>query len=469
MKIFNTMTRQKEEFVPIEPGKVRLYACGPTVYNFIHIGNARPICIFDVLRRYLEWRGYDVTFVQNFTDIDDKIIRRANEEGTTYRDVAEKYIAEYRTDAEGLGVRPATVHPRATENMDAIITLVTALIDKGYAYRAENGDVYFRTRRFAGYGKLSHQPIDDLESGARIAVGEQKEDPLDFALWKAAKPGEPSWPSPWSDGRPGWHIECSAMAGRYLGKTIDIHGGGQDLIFPHHENEIAQSECANGVPFAHYWMHNGYINVDNKKMSKSLGNFFTVRDVAAAYGYEPIRYFLISSSYRSPINYNTEIVQQGIGALDRLYNCRDALTFAKKGAPDGACDPAFAEKLAARRQQFIDAMDDDLNTADGITALFELVRDANLMLAEGGAARGTVEAAEGLFGELTDVLGLCYARPLPGSEGGDEDAEIEALIAARAAARKEKNWAEADRIRDELKAKNIVLEDTPQGVKWHRA
>lgn len=469
MKIFNTMTRQKEEFVPIEPGKVRLYACGPTVYNFIHIGNARPICIFDVLRRYLEWRGYDVTFVQNFTDIDDKIIRRANEEGTTYRDVAEKYIAEYRTDAEGLGVRPATVHPRATENMDAIITLVTALIDKGYAYRAENGDVYFRTRRFAGYGKLSHQPIDDLESGARIAVGEQKEDPLDFALWKAAKPGEPSWPSPWSDGRPGWHIECSAMAGRYLGKTIDIHGGGQDLIFPHHENEIAQSECANGVPFAHYWMHNGYINVDNKKMSKSLGNFFTVRDVAAAYGYEPIRYFLISSSYRSPINYNTEIVQQGIGALDRLYNCRDALAFAKKGAPDGACDPAFAEKLAARRQQFIDAMDDDLNTADGITALFELVRDANLMLAEGGATRGTVEAAEGLFGELTDVLGLCYARPLPGSEGGDGDAEIEALIAARAAARKEKNWAEADRIRDELKAKNIVLEDTPQGVKWHRA
>ncbi len=469
MKIFNTMTRQKEEFVPIEPGKVRLYACGPTVYNFIHIGNARPICIFDVLRRYLEWRGYDVTFVQNFTDIDDKIIRRANEEGTTYRDVAEKYIAEYRTDAEGLGVRPATVHPRATENMDAIITLVTALIDKGYAYRAENGDVYFRTRRFAGYGKLSHQPIDDLESGARIAVGEQKEDPLDFALWKAAKPGEPSWPSPWSDGRPGWHIECSAMAGRYLGKTIDIHGGGQDLIFPHHENEIAQSECANGVPFAHYWMHNGYINVDNKKMSKSLGNFFTVRDVAAAYGYEPIRYFLISSSYRSPINYNTEIVQQGIGALDRLYNCRDALAFAQKGAPDGACDPAFAEKLAARRQQFIDAMDDDLNTADGITALFELVRDANLMLADGGATRGTVEAAEGLFGELTDVLGLCYARPLPGSEGGDGDAEIEALIAARAAARKEKNWAEADRIRDELKAKNIVLEDTPQGVKWHRA
>ena len=419
MKIYNTMTRRKEELVPIEAGKIRMYACGPTVYNYIHIGNARPLCIFDVLRRYLEWRGYAVTFVQNFTDIDDKIIRRANEEGSTYQAVAEKYIAEYWTDAKGLGVRPATVHPLATENMAMIQEILRGLIGKGFAYRADNGDVYFRTRRFAEYGKLSHQPIDDLESGARIAVGELKEDPLDFALWKAAKPGEPAWPSPWSDGRPGWHIECSAMAKRYLGDTIDIHGGGQDLIFPHHENEIAQSECCNGVPFAHYWMHNGYINVDNKKMSKSLGNFFTVRDVAEKYGYEPIRFFLISSAYRSPINYSTAIIEQGIGALD----------------------------------------------ADGIAALFELVKDTNLMLADGRASRGTILAAQTLFDELTDVLGLCYARQEP---GGD-DSEIEALIAARTAARQAKNWAEADRIRDELKARNIVLEDTPQGVKWHRA
>ena len=318
MRVYNTMTRQKEELVTIEEGKVRLYACGPTVYNFIHIGNARPLVVFDTLRRYLEWRGYEVNFVQNFTDIDDKIIRRANEEGITYEQVAEKYIAEFWTDAKGLGVREATTHPKATENIDTIIDIVSRLVERGYAYRAENGDVYFRTRKFAEYGKLSHQPIDDLESGARIAVGEVKEDPLDFALWKAAKEGEPSWPSPWSDGRPGWHIECSAMARRYLGETIDIHGGGQDLVFPHHENEIAQSECCNGVPFARYWMHNGYINVDNKKMSKSLNNFFTVRDVAEAYGYEAIRFFLISSSYRMPINYNTEIIQQGINALDRL-------------------------------------------------------------------------------------------------------------------------------------------------------
>ena len=464
MKIYNTMTRQKEELVPIEEGKIRLYACGPTVYNYIHIGNARPLCVFDVLRRYLEWRGYEVTFVQNFTDIDDKIIRKANEEGTGYREIAEKYIAEFWTDAKGLGVRPATVHPKATENMDMIQEIIAKLEEKGYAYKAENGDVYFRTRRFDGYGKLSHQPLDDLESGARIAVGEIKEDPLDFALWKAAKPGEPSWPSAWSDGRPGWHIECSAMARRYLGETIDIHGGGQDLIFPHHENEIAQSECCNGVPFAHYWMHNGYINVDNKKMSKSLNNFFTVRDVAQQYGYEPIRFFLISSSYRSPINYNTEIIEQGIGALDRLYNCKNAMAFALNSAPAGVVDAAFADKVAARKAQFTEAMDDDLNTADGIAALFELVKDINLLLADGSATADTIRVGQALFDELTDVLGFCYAR----QESGEDDAEIEALIAARATARKEKNWAEADRIRDELKARNIVLEDTPQGVKWHR-
>ena len=464
MRVYNTMTRQKEELISIEEGKIRLYACGPTVYNFIHIGNARPLVVFDTLRRYLEWRGYEVNFVQNFTDIDDKIIRRANEEGITFEQVAEKYIAEFWTDAKGLGVREATTHPKATENIDTIIDIVSRLVERGYAYRAENGDVYFRTRKFVEYGKLSHQPIDDLESGARIAVGEVKEDPLDFALWKAAKEGEPSWPSPWSDGRPGWHIECSAMARRYLGESIDIHGGGQDLIFPHHENEIAQSECCNGVPFARYWMHNGYINVDNKKMSKSLNNFFTVRDVAEAYGYEAIRFFLISSSYRMPINYNTEIIQQGINALDRLYNCKSAMDFALKTAADGEADAAFAAQVEARRNQFIAAMDDDLNTADGIAALFELVKDINVLLTS-APNKQTILCGKALFDELTDVLGFCYER----GQAGEDDAEIEALIEARATARKEKNWAEADRIRDELKARNIVLEDTPQGVKWHRA
>ena len=463
MRIYNTLTRQKEELQTIEPQTVKIYACGPTVYNYIHIGNARPLCVFDVLRRYLEWRGYDVRFVQNFTDIDDKIIRRAGEEGTDYHTISERYIAEFWTDAKGLNIREATVHPKATENMEEIESLIAGLVEKGYAYRAANGDVYFRTHKFDEYGKLSHQPLDDLESGARIAVGEEKEDPMDFALWKAAKPGEPSWPSPWSDGRPGWHIECSAMARRYLGETIDIHCGGQDLIFPHHENEIAQSECCNGAPFARYWMHNGYINVDNKKMSKSLNNFFTVRDVAEQYGYEPIRFFLISSSYRSPINYNTAIIEQAKASLDRLYNCKSALEFAVGNAGEGDGDPAFAAALASRRDQFIAAMEDDLNTADAIAALFELVRDINVKL---GAqpARADVAAASELFEELTGVLGLLYDRK---TELLDED--IEALIEARTAARKAKNWAEADRIRDELTAKGIVLEDTPQGVKWRRA
>jgi len=463
MKIYNTLTRQKEELVTLEPGVARIYACGPTVYNYIHIGNARPLCVFDVLRRYLEWRGYEVKFVQNFTDIDDKIIRRANEEGVGYQEIAARYIEEFWVDAKGLGVREATVHPKATENMEEIESLIAGLVEKGYAYRAANGDVYFRTHKFDEYGKLSHQPLDDLESGARIAVGEEKEDPMDFALWKAAKPGEPSWPSPWSDGRPGWHIECSAMARRYLGETIDIHCGGQDLIFPHHENEIAQSECCNGAPFARYWMHNGYINVDNKKMSKSLNNFFTVRDVADQYGYEPIRFFLISSSYRSPINYNTAIIEQAKASLDRLYNCKSALEFAAGNAGEGDGDPAFAAALASRRDQFIAAMEDDLNTADAIAALFELVRDINVKL---GAqpARADVAAASELFEELTGVLGLLYDRK---AELLDED--IEELIEARTAARKAKNWAEADRIRDELTAKGIVLEDTPQGVKWRRA
>ena len=464
MKIYNTLTRQKEELKTIEEGVVRIYACGPTVYNLIHIGNARPLCVFDVLRRYLEWRGWDVRFVQNFTDIDDKIIRRANEEGVSYDVISERYIGEFWKDAKGLNVREATIHPRATENIDEIIAIISGLMEKGYAYAASNGDVYFRTNHFAQYGKLSHQPLEDLESGARIEVNDVKEDPMDFALWKAAKPGEPSWPSPWSDGRPGWHIECSAMARRYLGETIDIHCGGQDLIFPHHENEIAQSECCNGVPFAHYWMHNGYINVDNKKMSKSLGNFFTVRDVAEKYGYEPIRFFLISSSYRSPINYNAEIIEQGISALDRLYNCRDNLQFVLDNAPEtGAADESdVLGGLEKRKQQFIDAMEDDLNTADAIAALFELVRDINVMAA-GAPSRALCEKAMDLFTQFCGVLGLLYDR-----KKEMLDADIEAMIAARTEARKQKNWAESDRIRDELKAKGIVLEDTPQGVKWHR-
>ncbi len=473
MKIYNTLTRQKEEFVPLEPGVAKIYCCGPTVYDRIHIGNARPLCVFDVLRRYLEWRGYEVRYVQNFTDVDDKIIRRANEEGVSSGEIAERYIAEYWIDAKGLGAREATVHPRATENMGEIIAIISGLVEKGYAYAAANGDVYFRTGRYTEYGKLSHQPLDDLEAGARIDVSELKEDPMDFALWKAAKPGEPSWPSPWSDGRPGWHIECSAMARRYLGDTIDIHCGGQDLIFPHHENEIAQSECCNGVPFARYWMHNGHINVNNKKMSKSLGNFFTVRDVAEKYGYEPIRFFLISSSYRSPINYSPEVVEQGITALDRLYNCRDSLRFALSHA--GEEEPADAQEirelLQTRKEQFIAAMEDDLNTADAIAALFELVRDINSRLtSSGGTSKSTApcrrlcEEASALFDGLTGVLGLLYSR-----QESSADAEIEALIAARAEARKQKNWAESDRIRDELKAMGIVVEDTPQGMKWRRA
>lgn len=464
MKVYNTLTRQKEELVPITPGEVKMYACGPTVYNYIHIGNARPLCIFDILRRYLEYRGYKVKFVQNFTDIDDKIIKRANEEGVEFSDVSEKYIDEFWKDAKGLNVRQANVHPKATENIDNIINIISTLIDKGYAYEAQ-GDVYFSPKNFDGYGKLSHQPLEELEAGARIMVGEVKREPMDFAVWKAAKPGEPSWDSPWGKGRPGWHIECSAMVCRYLGETIDIHCGGQDLIFPHHENEIAQSECFTGKSFANYWMHNGYINVDNVKMSKSLGNFFTVRDVAEKYGYEPIRYLLISSQYRSPINYSAEIIEQCSAALNRLYTCRDSIDFELKNAADAAHDgdDAVIEGFSKYREQFIAAMDDDLNTADAIAAIFELVRDINTNVVGKGSSKKLCEAAAGIFDELTDVLGLVYNRK---TEELDDD--IEKLIEARTQARKDKNWAEADRIRDELKARGIVLEDTAQGVKWHR-
>ncbi len=458
MKIFNTLTRNKDEFIPIKEGEVKIYACGPTVYNYIHIGNARPLCVFDVLRRYLEWRGYKVTFVQNFTDIDDKLIKKANEEGITVPEVAERYIKEFWVDAKGLNVREATVHPRATENIDEIERIISELVEKGYAYQA-GGDVYFRSKKFDGYGKLSHQPLEDLEAGARIATDDIKEDPMDFCLWKGAKPGEPYWDSPWGNGRPGWHIECSAMAGRYLGKTIDIHCGGLDLIFPHHENEIAQSECANGQEFAHYWMHNGFINVDNHKMSKSLGNFFTVRDVAEKYGYEPIRYLMISSQYRGPINYSVDIIEQGKNALERLYTCRNNIDFAFKTAADGGEVPAFINE---RKQEFITAMDDDLNTADALAALFTLVRDINTAVAN-GAGKDTLKACADIFDELTGVLGLVYNRK---TEVLDKD--IEELIQKRTEARKARDFKTADEIRDKLKEMNIILEDTPQGVKWTR-
>lgn len=462
MRIYNTMSRQKEELVPMTPGELKIYACGPTVYNYIHIGNARPICVFDVLRRYLEYRGMKVTYVQNFTDIDDKIINKANEEHSDYLTVSRRYMEEYKKDAAGLNVRPATIHPLATENIDEIIAIISKLEEKGYAY-AVDGDVYFRTNKFSEYGKLSHQPLEELQAGARISVGDVKEDPMDFAVWKAAKPGEPYWESPWGHGRPGWHIECSAMVRRYLGETIDLHCGGQDLIFPHHENEIAQSECCNGVPFAHYWMHNGYINVDNKKMSKSLGNFFTVRDVAEKYGYEPIRYLMVSSHYRMPINYSVDIIEQCKASLERLYNCRDNLRFLLANAAEGEKEGENAvwERLTQYREQFIEAMDDDLNTADGLAALFGLAREINSSI-NGESSKELCQKALDLYMELAGVLGLLYVE-----KDNSVDAEIEALIEKRTQARKNRDWATADAIRDELKARHVVLEDTPQGVKWH--
>ena len=459
MKIFNTLTRSKEEFKPIEEGKVKIYACGPTVYNFIHIGNARPLCVFDVLRRFLEYIGYDVRFVQNFTDIDDKIIKRANEEGLTYKEVSEKYIEEFWKDVKGMNVREATVHPKATENIDEIIDIVSTLIDKGYAY-AVDGDVYFSPSKFKEYGKLSHQPLEDLEAGARIMVGEVKREPMDFALWKSAKPGEPYWKSPWGHGRPGWHIECSAMVRRYLGKTIDIHCGGQDLIFPHHENEIAQSECCNGVPFAHYWMHNGYINIDNKKMSKSLGNFFTAREVAEQYGYEVIRYMMVQAHYRSPINYCKELLDACKASLERLYACRDTLDRAIAAAKSGEVAPEAAETFAKRKEQFITAMDDDLNTADGMTAIFELVRDLNRMSADAATSKEQLEAGAKLFDELIGVMGLLYNR----KKTDEIPAEVTELVEQRKAARKAKDFAEADRLRDAIAALGYAVRETRQGT-----
>ncbi len=462
MRLFNTMKRQKEDFVPLVPGEVKMYACGPTVYNYIHVGNARPIIVFDVLRRYFEYCNQTVTFVQNFTDVDDKIINRAKEEGTTSEAVAEKYIAEYFTDAQGLGVRPATIHPKATENIPQIIEIITTLVDKGYAY-AVNGDVYYRTLKFEGYGKLSGQPLEDLQAGARIDVNDVKEQALDFALWKAAKEGEPYWESPWGRGRPGWHIECSAMSNRYLGKTIDLHCGGQDLQFPHHENEIAQSEAANGCPFVNCWLHNGFLNIDNKKMSKSEGNFFTVREAAKVYGYEPIRFFMLSAHYRSPLNYSRESLTQAQSALERLYTAVSNLEFLQKNGAAGemtADEQAFTARFADYRNRFHAAMDDDLNTADAIGVLFELVRAVNTAV-EGTASAALAKACLAMIMEFADVLGLLYNRQ---KEEGLGD-EVEALIEQRQAARKNKDFAEADRIRDALLAMGIELKDTPQGVK----
>ena len=466
MKLYNTLTRTKDEFVPLDGKTVKMYACGPTVYNFFHIGNARCFVVFDMLRRYLEWRGYDVRFVQNFTDIDDKMIKRANEEGTTVKEVAERYIAEYFKDAQGLGIRPATVHPRATENIDEIISIVLTLIEKGHAYPVKvndmGSDVYFRTLSFKEYGKLSHMPIDDLEKGARIDVSEKKEDALDFALWKAAKPGEPYWESPWGKGRPGWHIECSAMVLRYLGESIDIHCGGQDLIFPHHENEIAQSECCTGKPFAKYWLHNGYINVNNTKMSKSLGNFFTVRDVAEKYGYPVIRFFILSAQYRSPINFSAEIIEQSKSALERLWNCLENIGFYLEKAPDGSQTAEAKAQTDALREKFVSEMDDDLNTAGGVGAIFELVRQANELIGA-GASRADVEYVGNTLTELCELMGL---MPEKNSAGDEFIHEIEDAIERRAAAKKSKNYAEADKIRAELLEKGVILEDTPKGTKY---
>ena len=461
MKIYNTLTRKKEEFVPITPGKVKMYSCGPTVYNYFHIGNARPFIIFDTLRRYLEYIGYDVTFVQNFTDIDDKMIKNANEQGITVKELADKFIAEYFKDAKGLGIKEATIHPKATENMDAIINTVNTLVDKGYAYES-NGDVYFETKKFSEYGKLSKQPLEDLEAGARIDVTDVKRNPTDFALWKAKKEGEPAWESPWGEGRPGWHIECSAMVNKFLGETIDIHSGGQDLIFPHHENEIAQSECANGKPFARYWMHNGYINVDNEKMSKSTGNFFTVRDVAKKYDYEVIRFFMLSAHYRSVINFADELLAQSKSGLDRLYNCLynlEFLTEKSKKRPLTPEEETAKTEILSFKDKFCAAMDDDLNTADAIAALFDLVKYLNSANKEAWP-KELYDVSIGLMRELGGVLGIFHRQ--------QEDTISERakeLIEQRKEARAQKDWAKADEIRDELLSLGIEVADTRQGMK----
>jgi cysteinyl-tRNA synthetase len=467
MKLYNTLTKRKEEFVPIEPGKVSMYVCGPTVYNLIHIGNARPMIVFDTARRYFEYKGYTVNYVSNFTDVDDKIIKKAIEEGVTAEEIADRYIKECKKDMEAMNVRPATTHPLATNEIPGMIEMITKLIEQGHAYEV-NGTVYFRTRSFDEYGKLSHKNLDDLRSGFRdlkVSGEDQKEDPLDFVLWKPKKEGEPYWDAPWSQGRPGWHIECSVMAKHYLGDSIDIHAGGEDLIFPHHENEIAQSECCNGVPFAHYWLHNAFLNIDNRKMSKSLGNFFTVREIGEQYDLMVLRMFMLSAHYRSPLNFSREIMEAAKNSLERIVTAVDRLNDLIKNANVTDMTEAEKAKLEDMKQfrlKFEEAMDDDLNTADAIAAVFELVRFANIE---------ATEQSSSLFAEmvkqeilmLCDVLGLIVER-----REETLDDEIEAMIAERQAARKAKDFARADAIRDELLAKGILLEDTREGVKWKR-
>lgn len=467
MKIFNTASMRKEEFVPIEPGKIRMYVCGPTVYNYIHIGNARPMIVFDTFRRYMEHKGYQVTYVSNFTDVDDKIIKAANEEGVSASEIADRYIKECLKDMKGMNIEPATVNPRATQEIDGMIAMIQTLIDKGYAY-VKNGTVYFSTRKDKNYGCLSHKDLDSLRSGFRdlkVSGEEEKEDPLDFVLWKPKKEGEPSWPSPWSDGRPGWHIECSVMAKHYLGDTIDIHAGGEDLIFPHHENEIAQSTCANGVPFAHYWMHNAFLNINNKKMSKSLGNFFTVRDISKKYDLQVLRLFMLSAHYRSPLNFSDDLMESAKVSLERIRTAAEHLKDISEHGRDG--DPTEAEKSVISEAQsyiakFDERMDDDCNTADALSVVFELVRFANTNITE-DSTKAAAKAVLDVLTELTDVLGLIL---FPKKETLDSD--IEALIEERQAARKAKNFKRADEIRDQLLKEGIQLLDTREGVKWKR-
>ncbi|MBE5777150.1 MAG: cysteine--tRNA ligase [Clostridiales bacterium] len=462
MLIYNSQTRKKEEFKPITPGKVKMYVCGPTVYDYFHIGNARPFIVFDVLRRYLTFIGYDVTFVQNFTDIDDKMINRANKEGITVKELGDRFIEEYFKDATALGIRPATVHPRATEHIGDIIKLVKTLQQKGYAYEV-NGDVYFDTSKDEHYGKLSGQNLEDLEAGKRISVDDVKRNPADFALWKAEKPGEPSWNSPWGKGRPGWHIECSAMSRKYLGDTFDIHAGGKDLLFPHHENEVAQSECATGCTFANYWMHNGFININNEKMSKSTGNFFTVRDILKLYDPEDIRMFMLSAQYRSPVNFSEEMMGQAHASLQRLYSARDNMYFLFNHAEEkelSESEQALLAKVKESRQRFISAMDDDLNSADAMGALFEIVKEANITLNDQSSKTAIGETLNTLT-ELTDVMGLLTRKPP--EEALPED--IQVLVDARADARKSKNWALSDQLRDQLKELGYTVEDTAKGQK----
>ncbi len=462
MKLYNTLTRKKEEFVPLVPGHVSMYVCGPTVYNFIHIGNARPMIVFDTARRYMEYKGYEVNYVSNFTDVDDKIIAKAIDEGVDASEISKRYIEECKKDMEAMNVRPATTHPLATNEIPGMIKMISTLIDKGYAYNAD-GTVYFRTRKFAEYGKLSHKNLDDLRSGNRalqVTGEDSKEDPLDFVLWKPKKDGEPYWEAPWSNGRPGWHIECSVMAKRYLGDEIDIHAGGEDLIFPHHENEIAQSECANGVPFAKYWLHNAFLNIDNRKMSKSLGNFFTVRDISEKFDLQVLRVFMLSAHYRSPINFSKEIMDSYKSALERILTAADKLREINGAAGDAA---DTSEELEKFRTKFEEAMDDDLNTADALSTVFELVKYINTNISE-ESPKEAVDKAGALLDELCGILGIKTERK---KEVLDED--IEKLIEERQAARKAKNFARADAIRDELLNMGIILEDTREGVKWKRS